>query len=711
MKQVLHHLGTGDLDIADVPRPQVAKRQVLIRTHRSLISQGTERILLEFGRANLLNKARQQPERVRQVLDKIKVDGLLSTIQAVKGKLDQPIPLGYCNMGEVLEIGEGVQDFQPGDRVISNGSHAEVVAVPENLCVKVPDEVPDEEAVFTVLAAIALQGMRLAEPTLGESFVVTGLGMVGLLAVQLLKAQGCRILGIDIDPARVELARRFGAKGVDLSLGDDPVARAKVFSRGRGVDGVIIAASTDSNEPIDQAAKMCRKRARIVLIGVVGMELKRPDFYEKELTFQVSSSYGPGRYDPEYEEGGHDYPVGHVRWTAQRNFEAVLDMLAEKRIDTGSLTTHRIPIEESAKAYELLKGASPPLGIMLTYGAGTIALVRTLELASPDKASPSSPNEPVVGVIGAGSYAVRTLIPALRKSGARLKAIASISGASSALAGKKFGFESATTDADSVLADPEINAVVIATRHDSHAQLVCQALEGGKHLFVEKPLAIHREELTRIEAAYDGALVAGGSPLLMVGFNRRFAPMVGKLKRLLSGVAETKSLVMTVNAGELPREHWIHDPAMGGRIIGEGCHFVDLLRFLVGQPIVDVGAVRMGSNSGAAGDGNVSFTLRFADGSIGAVHYLANGHPSFPKERLEVFCGGRILQLDNFRRLRGYGWPGFRSMKRWRQDKGNVAGMTAFVRAVREGDVSPIPFAELTEVTRVTFDIAEALRR
>ena len=713
MKQIFQHLRTGAVEITELPPPQVGMNQILIRTHRSLISPGTESMLVEFGRGNLLDKARQQPEKVRQVLEKIKVDGLLPTVEAVKSKLDQPIPLGYCNVGEVLEVGEGVEDFQAGDRVVSNGPHAEVVRVPVNLCAKVPEGVSDDEAAFTVLAAVALQGIRLIQPTLGESFVVTGLGLVGLLAVQLLKAQGCRVLGLDVDTARVELAKIYGTDAVDLSKGEDPLTAAQAFSRGRGVDGVLIAASTESNEPIHQAAQMCRKKGRIVLVGAVGMDFQRADFYEKELSFQVSCSYGPGRYDPAYEEGGHDYPIGYVRWTEQRNFEAVIDMLAEKRLDTVTLISHRFPMVEAAKAYELIGSTEPVLGILLTYDeVGEARFNRTIKLI-PEGSRAVATAKPVVGVIGAGNYATRILIPALKKAGARLKTVASSGGASGVHAGRKFGFESATTDTESLLADPDINAVVIATRHDSHAHLVCQALQAGKYVFVEKPLALTREELGEIEATYERLQSKGEAPLLMVGFNRRFAPHVRKMKALLNGVSEPKSLVLTVNAGEIPPDHWIQDPAVGGgRIIGEVCHFIDLLRFLVGAPVVAVQATMLGDAPGVAiRDDKVSVTLRFADGSFGTVHYLANGHRSFPKERLEVFCNGRILQLDNFRRLRGYGWKGFRKLNLWRQDKGNTQSVVAFLDAIRRSGSLPIPFDEMVEATRVSLEITQQLRQ
>jgi len=707
MRQILQSLDTGTTELADVPCPQVKAGHLLVRTRRSLISVGTERMLVEFGKANLIEKARQQPGKVREVLDKIKTDGLAATLEAVQSKLDTAIPLGYCNVGEVLAVGASVQGFAVGDRVVSNGPHAEVVCVPKNLCARVPDEVEDEAAVFTVLGAIALQGIRLAQPTLGETFVVTGLGLIGQLAVQLLRAHGCRVLGIDLNLGRLELARQSGAETVALPT--DPVAAAQLLSRSRGVDGVIVTASTPSSQPVHQAAQMCRKRGRIILVGVTGLELSREDFYQKELTFQVSCSYGPGRYEPLYEEGGQDYPVGFVRWTEQRNFEAVLDMLAAGSLRVGPLISHHFPIEQAPEAYRVLSEQGESLGIVLAYPDAEqrpTEYLRRSTIAIQPREAPARPGAgPVVGVIGAGNYASRTLVPALVKTGARLKRIASSGGISGTHVARKFGFEQTTTDTDALLADPEINAVVIATRHDSHARLVCQALSAGKHVFVEKPLAVDEQQLMQIESTYAAVQTEAGAPILMVGFNRRFAPQVRKIKSVLETASGPKAMVMTVNAGEVPPEHWTQDPeAGGGRIIGEGCHFIDLLRFLAGCRIVSVQA-RLFSPQPGLTDA-ASIILGFADGSMGTVHYLTNGHRSYPKERLEVFCAGRVLELDNFRRLRGYGWPGFRGMNLWRQDKGHEACAAGFVEAVRQGCPAAVPFGELMEVTWASLQAA-----
>ncbi|HBZ29115.1 MAG TPA: dehydrogenase [Nitrosomonas nitrosa] len=707
MKQILQSLKTGATEIAEIPCPSVKRGQLLIRTTQTLVSVGTERMLVEFGKAGWIDKARQQPDKVRMVLDKIKTDGLKPTIETVFNKLDQPLPLGYCNVGVVMEVGDGVAGFSTGDRVASNGKHAEVVSVPTNLCARIPDSISDEEAAYTVIAAIALQGIRLVQPTLGESIVVTGLGLIGLVAVQLLRAHGCRVLGIDYDADKLALAQQFGAEIVNLSAGEDPVAAAQRFSRGRGVDAVIITASTKSSEPVHQAALMCRKRGRIVLVGVTGLELSRADFYEKELTFQVSCSYGPGRYDPNYEEKGQDYPVGFVRWTEQRNFEAVLDMLADGRLDVKPLISHRFAIDEAEKAYHLIAEAAPSLGILLQYPTAEekpeAELRQQTVRLSTQRPLLSQHMNAAIAFVGSGNYATSVLIPAFKQTGARMKVVASSGGVSGVHAGRKYGFEETTTATETVFTDPEINTVVITTRHDSHADLVCQALTAGKHVFVEKPLCLTLEELAKIEATYARLQDQGNAPLVMVGFNRRFSPHVQKIKSLLASVSGPKSFVMTVNAGSIPSDHWTQDKEVGGgRIIGEGCHFIDLLRYLADTPIVEQTRMTMASTS----NDTVSLQLGFADGSIGTVHYFANGCKAFPKERLEIFAAGRVLQLDNFRKLKSYAWPGFKSMNLWSQDKGQKACAEAFVKAINEGGLSPIPFTEIVEVSRMSILLA-----
>lgn len=701
MKQILQNLGTGETMLAEVPAPGVSGGQLLVQTHATLVSLGTERMLIDFGKASVLQKAKQQPDKVKQVLQKIKTDGLIQTLDAVKAKLDQPLGLGYCHAGVVIGVGRGVEGFEVGDRVATNGQHAEFVSVPQNLCAKIPDGVTAEEAAFTPLAAIALQGIRLVQPTIGECVVVTGLGLIGLMTVQMLRANGCRVLGIDFDSTKCAMAEAMGADVVDLSKGEDPEQAALAFSRGRGVDAVIITASTKSNEPVTQAAHMCRKRGRIVLVGVVGLELSRADFFEKELTFQVSCSYGPGRYEDNYEGKGMDYPIGFVRWTEQRNFEACLDMMASGALDVKPLISHRYPIDDALEGYAQISSRDA-LGIVLKYSEEPVAAPKR-EVALPKPPPPAVP-QAVVAVIGAGNFAGATLLPALKETGARLKTIVSKGGVSGTHLGKKFGFEHSTTDLDAVFRDPEINTLVITTQHNTHAKMVMDGLRAGKRVFVEKPLCLTEEELVQIEEVVEQT----ENPMVMVGFNRRFAPQVVKMKALLDAVTAPKAFIMTVNAGALPANHWTQDPERGGgRMIGEGCHFVDLLRFLAGCPIVSISSHAIDQGAQRP-DENMSVTLHFEDGSIGTVHYFANGDKGFPKERLEAFAGGRILQLDNFRKLTGYGWKGFSEMNLRQQDKGHAAELAAFIAAVQGGKPSPIPFDEITEVTRATFAAVSA---
>lgn len=710
MKQVLQNMSTGKTSVVESPAPKVSTNSLIVQTATTLISSGTERMLVDFGRSSYIDKARQQPEKVKMVLGKIQTDGLIATFEAVQSKLAQPLPLGYCNVGVVAEIGSGVEGFKVGDRVVSNGPHGDVVKVAKNLCAQIPDEVDNESAAFVVLASIGLQGIRLAQPTLGEVFVVTGVGLIGLLTLQLLRAQGCRVLAIDFDEAKLTLARQYGATTCNPGTGEDPVAAGMAFSRGKGVDGVIITASTKSNDPVAQAARMSRKRGRIVLVGVTGLELSRADFYEKELIFQVSCSYGPGRYDPNYEDKGHDYPLGFVRWTEQRNFEAVLDMLASGHLNVKSLITHRFEFEDAPKAYEALLEDKSCLGILLNYrspvGSRAVSNV-TFTLGARFDAQ-----RPVLGFVGAGNYASRMLIPAFKLAGAQFHTIVSAGGINAVIHGEKAGFTEASTDMAAMLANATINTVAIVTRHDTHARFVAQALRAGKSVFVEKPLAIQHDELLDVLAAYNEAHLSGNGPQLMVGFNRRFAPQVQKMKTLLQAMKEPKSFILTINTGAIHANHWTQDNAVGGgRIIGEACHFIDLMRFLAGSPIVSIQARRMGDSPGMQiTEDKASITLGFEDGSFGTILYLANGAASFPKERVEVFAAGRVLQLDNFRKLKGYGWLGFSKMNLWKQDKGQNACAKAFLQAVEKG-VPAISLEEIFEVARVTIDVAKQLRK
>lgn len=708
MKQILQDMAKGGTIIVEAPMPAARRGTVIIDTRLSLISSGTERSLVDFGKASLFDKARQQPDKVKMVLEKVKTDGLATTIDAVKSKLAQPLPLGYCNVGVVSAVGAGFDDLKAGDRIVSNGAHADVVRVAKNLCARVPDNVTDEEASFTVVASIGLQGIRLVKPTLGENIVVIGVGLIGLLTVQLLRANGCRVLAVDFDESKLALAQQYGADTCNPGKGEDPIEAGVAFSRGNGVDAVIITASTQSSDPVTQAARMSRKRGRIVLVGVIGLELNRADFYEKELSFQVSCSYGPGRYDPDYEEKGQDYPLGFVRWTEQRNFEAILDMMASGRLDVKPLITHRYAFSQAEKAYETLSNDKSALGILLKYEHPVEERHKSTVVFN--NSYQHNPTEPSIGFVGAGNYASRMLIPAFRAANAQLYSIATSSGINGVIHGKRAGFKETTTDTDGLIANEAVNTVAIVTRHNSHASFVKKALEAGKHTFVEKPLAINFNELGEVESTYRST---ERPPLLMVGFNRRFSPQVQKMKSLLGSVKQPKTLILTMSAGAIPVEHWTQDMEVGGgRIIGEACHFIDLARFLVGSNIISVQSRRMGeTNSGEITEDKASITLGFADGSLATIHYFANGANSFPKERVEVFAAGRVLQLDNFRKLRGYSWPGFRKMNLWRQDKGQNACAKAFLDAIRNGESSPIPASELFEVARVTLEAADQLRK
>jgi len=699
MKQILQNLGSGETLLAEVPSPGVRSKGLLIQTRSSLISLGTERMLLEFGKASLLAKARSQPDKVKQVLQKVKTDGFATTLHAVKSKLDQPLALGYCNVGVVEAVGQGANTFALGDRVISNGGHAEMVSIPMNLCAKVPDGVSDEAASFTVLASIGLQGVRLSEPTLGESFVVTGLGLIGLLTVQLLRANGCRVLGLDFDEVKCERARSFGAEAINLAQGGDPVQAANAFSNGRGVDGVIITASTKSSEPLSQAAQMCRQRGRVVLVGVIGSEWSRADFYEKEISFQVSCSYGPGRYDDQYEQGGQDYPFGFVRWTQQRNFESILQLMASGAVDPLPLISHRFSFDDALSAYEQVSKPGA-MGIVLEYPKGTAApTARTVALALPQKAS--DPTTPVVGVIGAGNFTGQVLLPVLAATGARLHTLASSGGVTSTHHGKKHGFEHSTTDTAALIDSAEINTVFITTRHSNHADLVIRALQAGKNVFVEKPLAITHEQLNEVTALLSDEFME--LPRLMIGFNRRFAPLVQDMKRALKAVSGPISMVMTVNAGAIPASHWTQDPLVGGgRLAGEGCHFIDLLRYLAGSEIESIRCDLMESDC----LDTASIHLKFSNGSIGTVHYFSNGHKDVPKERVDVFAEGKVLSLDNFRALKAIGWSKAKSRKLSKQDKGHAEEVKRFIDSIQAGAPSPIPVCELIEVSRATLNIS-----
>ena len=689
------------MEIADLPSPGVGPGKLLIQTRATLISAGTEKMLVEFSQANLIQKARQQPDKVKQVLEKIGTDGLMPTLDAVFRKLNEPLPLGYCNAGIVLEVGAGVSDIKPGDRVASNGPHAEVVCVPRNLCAKIPDGVSDESAAFTVLGSVALQGVRLAEPTLGEKFVVFGMGLLGLLTTQLLRASGCEVLAVDLSDERLALAASFGARTVNIGSGGDPIAAASAWTQGMGADGVIITASAKTDALMHQAAEACRVRGRIILVGVVGLNLRRDDFFKKEITFQVSCSYGPGRYDEDYEQGGRDYPFGFVRWTEQRNFEAVLGSMASGGLCVDNIITNRFALGDALSAYEGIQNDPTVLGVILEYPT-EVDLSRSVQV---NESMPSrSAESAVVGVIGAGGFAQGIMLPAIAKTSARLAYLADLNALSAKHGASDHGVEKAITDHRMILDDPQVNTVFILIGHHLHARFVVEALEAGKNVFVEKPLAMNLDEFASVEAAHAKA----GNCQVMLGFNRRFSPHMAKIKELLSGRSEPLTLSMTVNGGAIPADHWTQDPARGGgRIIGEGCHFIDLLSFVAGSPVTAVSAMMMGEGV-AVRDDKMAILLQFEDGSIGTVNYFSNGSKSYPKETLEVFSEGRVLRMDNFRSTTGFGFPGFKKFKSSRQDKGHNTEVAAFIESIAKGSGPLIPFAELTNITRATLAAVES---
>lgn len=685
MKQVLQDLKGGETFIADVPRPRLISGHVVVQTQASLISSGTERMLRDFGQAGLISKTLQQPDKVRQACQKIKTDGIASTYQAISNKLDQLLPLGYCNAGVVLEAHKSSR-WKQGQRIVSNGYHAEYASVPENLCAAIPDCVSDEEASFTITGAIAMQGVRLATPQIGEVFAVIGLGLIGLLAVQILKANGCRVIGIDPDEKRRKLAQRFGAE-----------TRSKSVE----VDGVLIAASTKSNKVVSEAAQMCRKRGRIILLGQAGLNLSRADFYEKEITFQVSCSYGPGRYDQEYEQG-QDYPAGFVRWTAQRNMEAVLQLMTDSKLSVKPMISHRFAVAEAEKAYALIDEKTPSLGILIKYPCKVAEPQRRIIYSEP-KGQGDAPN---VAFIGAGYFASSILAPAFSNANANLICAVSQGGISSYNLARKFKFAEAVTDIKLVLENDKINTVVIATRHNSHAEIVTKSLQAGKHVFVEKPLALTLRQVDHIEQEVSNFNIVE-TPVLMVDFNRRFAPLVQRMKVKLDELAAPKSMIMTINAGAIESKHWTQNLKLGGgRIIGEVCHFIDLLRYLCGYKVEHVSACPMRS---ACSD-TATINLQFADGSIGTIHYFSNGHNGVSKERVEVFCDGKVMQLDNFRKLKTYGSGGSRSHRLLRQDKGHQQCIDAFCSTITQGGSLPIPLDEIFEVSRTAIKAAELVQ-
>lgn len=701
MRQIIQNLKTGETVLEDVPAPLVRAGHLLIETSRSLVSLGTERMLVEFGNASLIQKARQQPDKVKMVLDKIRSDGLLPTLEAVFNKLGQPLPLGYCNVGRVIAVGTGVTEFHVGDRVASNGPHAEVVCVPKNLCAKIPDNVSDDDATFTVIGSIGLQGVRLLQPTFGETVVVIGLGLIGLISAQILRANGCRVIGFDFDQAKVELAKRLGVQAVNPVSGTDQVNYVVDQTDGHGADAVLITASAKTNEIISQSARMCRKRGRIVLVGVIGLDISRADFYEKELTFQVSCSYGPGRYDVQYEQHGNDYPRGFVRWTEQRNFEAILNAISNGQLDVGQLITENIELSDYKKVYDAL-GQSGSIASLLQYhgAAKTLTAVKYQTRSFIE-------SKGVVAVIGAGNFTSATLLPTLKPLNPQLKYIVSAGGLSASTLAKRARFAIASTDYRDALSDVEVDLVMITTRHDQHASMVLTAMQAGKNVFVEKPLCLNHEELELIEQAYNRRDPDSRQPVLTVGFNRRFAPLSQKMKSLIG--AGPLNIVATMNAGFIPQNSWVHDLNVGGgRIIGEACHFIDLCTFLSGSRVVAVCMNSLGITPKENTD-NASILLRYANGSNAVINYFANGSKSYSKERIEVHSQERSLILDNWRTLTGFGFKGFSTLKS-KQDKGHAEQFRLLLERVRNGGEPLIPFEVILNTTRAAFAAITSLK-
>ncbi len=702
MKQMLQNLKSGKISAADVPRPLLLPDGILVRTRKSLISAGTERMMLQLGKKSLLGKAKQRPDLVKKVLEKVRRDGLLATFKTVRDKLDSDMPLGYSNAGDVLEVGAHARRFEVGQRVACAGAgyanHADVNYIPRLLAVPLPEGVSYEAAAYSTVGTIALQGIRLADLRVGETVVVLGLGLIGQLSVQILKASGCRTAALDLAPDRVRLAAGHGA---DLALvieGEPTEKQVLDFTRRRGADAILITAATSSNEPVQQAARLARDRARVIMVGVTGMDIPRRDYFEKELTFMVSRSYGPGRYDTDYEEHGRDYPVGYVRWTENRNIEAFLDMVAAGTVRPEVLTTHRFPIAEAEKAFELiLAGSEPHLGVVLDYpesdGGAEAAEATRIELAGPT--TPKATEKVGVSCVGAGSFARSFHLPNLAKlPTVQLRGIADASGAAARGAGDKFGFAFCTSTVEEVLGDAQTDVVLLTTPHSQHADGVCRALAAGKSVFVEKPLAIDIEGLRKVYGA-----LAAQSGSLMVGYNRRFSPLAVSLGEFLSGRGPL-CVQYRCNAGPLPEKHWIADPAEGGRIIGEACHFFDFFAFLTGSRPSRVYASAPSVDS--ADDAAV--TIDYEDGSVCQLVYTTTGPTSYSKERIEAFAGGAAGVIEDYRVLRLDGGPRrIKPRKLMQANKGHLEEIASFLDSVRQGRPAPIDVESLLDTTLVSF--------
>uniref|UniRef100_UPI004047B6F5 bi-domain-containing oxidoreductase n=1 Tax=Algoriphagus sp. TaxID=1872435 RepID=UPI004047B6F5 len=700
MKQIIQDLKSGETILEEIPAPEVRAGHILIETTRTLVSLGTERMLVEFGKSNLIQKAKQQPDKVKEVINKVKTDGLKPTIIAVLNKLGQPLPLGYCNVGKVISVGKGVEGFAIGDRVASNGPHAEYVCIPKNLVTHVPEEVSDEEAAFTVIGAIGLQGIRLVNPTFGETIVVIGLGLIGLITAQLLKANGCKVIGFDFDSTKVLLAQKLGIKAINPADGIDQVAFVLNATNSLGADAVLITASNKSNDIISQAAKMSRKRGRIVLVGVIGLDISRADFYEKELTFQVSCSYGPGRYDEQYEQKGQDYPFAFVRWTEKRNFDAVLHAIATQVIDVKSLITERIFLANYNEIYSDMNNGKSIASILEYPEKESKKPIQSIALNQFSFIS----GQGVVGIIGAGNFTSAMILPCLKKTPAKLKYISSSGGLTSTVLAKKYSIANSTTNNQIILKDNEVDLVVVTTRHNSHASLVVQALNQNKHVFVEKPLALNNEELEQIIESLEKS-----KKTVTVGFNRRFSQLAIQMKKLLGNSGSPMNINATMNAGFIPSNAWVHDIDIGGgRIIGEACHFIDLITFLTNSKVVSVCMNALGKHPVDNTD-NATIMLKYENGTNAVINYFANGSKAYSKERIEVYHQERTLVVDNWRKLTGFGFKNFNSVSSG-QDKGHQNQFLLLIQSIIKGGSQIIPIDEIVNTTKASFAAIESLR-
>ena len=709
MKQLLQNMRNGKIEIKEIPITQPGDGFVLVKTAYSLVSAGTERTMADFAEKNLVEKAASRPDLVKQVVEKAKREGIVSTFESAMNRLDLPMYPGYSSAGKIVMIGSGVSGFQVGDRVACGGgnfaTHAEYAAIPKNLIVKLPDNVLYQDAAFTTLGAVGMHGFRLASPQINETVLVIGLGLLGLMTIQIAKAAGCKPLGIDISAKRVELAEQLG---YEACLSSEIESMAMHFTRGRGFDHVLICAGSKDNDTIEMAANLCRDRGTVIAIGAVGLDIPRKPFYNKEITFRVSRSYGPGRYDAHYEEDGQDYPIGFVRWTEGRNMEAFVDLLASGQIIVSPLITHRVPISEGERAYEIITGktSEPSLGVLIEYPMTD----ETTDLNPvPIQVKPAAKPAPVnVGVIGAGNYATATFLPVVKnvENSIRLVSITSNRGASAREAADKFGFEKVEINSDALLTDPEINAVIILTRHHQHSEMAIKALDNQKNVYCEKPLALDLQSLKNVYLAQQ----KNPEPILMVGYNRRFSPLSVKLKEFLSESQEPLAMNYTVNAGYIPPTHWVQDPEVGGgRIIGECCHMIDFLTFLAESLPTQISAVSI-PNNGKYQDDNVSLQLKFKNGSIGSINYLANGDKSYPKERIEVFSSGNIAILNDFRSLDTWDHGNHNQTKlAIRADKGHSVSWQAFTQAILEGKPAPISSEQIYSASLASLAAIDSL--